>query len=292
MNNNYTVYAHINKINGKMYIGLTSKSVDERWRNGKGYKKSYFNNAIKKYGWDNFEHEVIASNLSEKDAKNFEILLIDKLQTNNSNFGYNLTKGGDGLKGFIPSKETREKMSLAKKGVFDGENNPMYGISPKERMDKDTYNQWLEKHKQTGIGSNNPNSKKIVCITTNEIFNCIKDASEKYNIHASDITTCCKGKLKSAGKHPITDNPMQWQYYEQYLNGIKINEYTNTRIKKIICITTNEIFNSIKEASIKYNINASNITLCCQHKYSKAGKHPETKEPMIWMYYEEYKQII
>ena len=47
---NYKVYMHINKTNNKVYIGITSKSVEERWgRNGYHYKRNrHFWGAIQK----------------------------------------------------------------------------------------------------------------------------------------------------------------------------------------------------------------------------------------------------
>ena len=98
-NGTYCVYIHINKINGKKYVGQTifGDYPKRRWRNGTGYSNQlYFHSAIEKYGWDNFEHEVIASNLTKEEADNFEKLLIAKLNTSDRNFGYNLTLGGDG----------------------------------------------------------------------------------------------------------------------------------------------------------------------------------------------------
>ena len=75
----YVVYKHTNKFNGKVYIGITSRSVKRRWgNNGKQYlyDNSRFANAIQKYGWDNFEHEILFEGLSKKEACQKEIELI------------------------------------------------------------------------------------------------------------------------------------------------------------------------------------------------------------------------
>ena len=85
----WTVYAHIAP-NGKMYVGITSREPEKRWEYGWGYRtSSHFFRAIKKYGWNNFQHEIIASGLTEDEAKNMEILLINKLDLTNPCKGYN-----------------------------------------------------------------------------------------------------------------------------------------------------------------------------------------------------------
>ena len=60
MENNYTVYMHIFP-NNKVYIGITNKNVNSRWRkNGVGYTNCpRMNNAINKYGWENVEHKIL-----------------------------------------------------------------------------------------------------------------------------------------------------------------------------------------------------------------------------------------
>ena len=57
--NVYSIYMHINKINNKSYIGLTSAQPPSlRWGGGSHYKTQYFYRAINKYGWNNFEHII------------------------------------------------------------------------------------------------------------------------------------------------------------------------------------------------------------------------------------------
>ena len=71
-----------------------------------------------------------------------------------------------------------------------------------------------EKMKGKYTGSNHPQARKIKCITTGEIFITIKEACEKYKIKQPSITACCKGKIKSAGKHPITGEKLVWKYID------------------------------------------------------------------------------
>lgn len=79
MRNDYVVYIHKNILNGKVYVGQTC-NLSERWRNnGKNYFNSIkFYNAIKKYGWNNFTHEVVYSNLNKQAADKLEKELIHK----------------------------------------------------------------------------------------------------------------------------------------------------------------------------------------------------------------------
>ena len=92
---NYCVYKHISP-SGKVYIGITSQSANKRWQNGKGYKRNpHFWYAIQKYGWENFNHEVLESGLSRESACEKEKKYIKELHATDSRFGYNMTFGGD-----------------------------------------------------------------------------------------------------------------------------------------------------------------------------------------------------
>lgn len=113
--NIWTVYAHINKINRKAYVGITGRDPKKRWgHNGYNYKKStYFYNAIQKYGWDNFEHIILMTNLSKEMANEVEKALIKKYELNNRSIGYNIAKGGNVS---CMSELAKEKISKSNKG--------------------------------------------------------------------------------------------------------------------------------------------------------------------------------
>lgn len=120
----YSVYKHTSP-EGKIYIGCTSRRPTRRWDNGNGYKHGHgeFYNDIKKFGWDNFTHEVIASGLSEDEGYSLEIDLIRRYDTTDPAHGYNKSIGGRGPFGCVRDDEFRRKRSAATSGT----NNPMYG---------------------------------------------------------------------------------------------------------------------------------------------------------------------
>ena len=70
-------------------------------------------------------------------------------------------------------------------------------------------------------GSKSPSARKVQCITTGKKFNCIKEAGEYYLLNSyKNIITCCKGKKKSAGKHPVTGEKLIWKYIDDRGNVI------------------------------------------------------------------------
>lgn len=90
----YKVYKHTNLQNGKIYIGITRQDPERRWQNGHGYNGTYFGNAIAKYGWDNFSHEILFTGLTKEDACDIERMLIAKHHSNDNTKGYNICDGG------------------------------------------------------------------------------------------------------------------------------------------------------------------------------------------------------
>lgn len=95
--NSYIVYKHTNKINGKVYIGITFQNPKDRWgNNGKAYiSNTEFYTDILKYGWyEGFNHEILEYNMTATQASLIEISLIEKYNARNPLYGYNTAKGG------------------------------------------------------------------------------------------------------------------------------------------------------------------------------------------------------
>ena len=121
---NWTVYEHITP-SGKRYIGITSKKPEHRWHNGRGYRKNkIFYKAIEKYKWENIQHNIVSTDLTEKEAKWLENYLICYYWTFvgfKDCKGYNCTLGGEGTVGLKQSEEHKRKISEKLKGKHPSE---------------------------------------------------------------------------------------------------------------------------------------------------------------------------
>jgi len=104
------IYKITNDINGKSYIGLKTKTVEESedyYGSGK-----LINQAIDKHGKENFTKEILERNINSHEILNDqEIYWIEYFDTFNK--GYNLTKGGQGNLGRVTSEKTKKKQSEA-----------------------------------------------------------------------------------------------------------------------------------------------------------------------------------
>lgn len=122
MKKEYCVYMHTAP-NGKKYIGITCcYPRNRRWQNGFGYVSQVrFYRAIKKYGWDSFEHTILEDNLTAEEAGEAEQKYIALYQTTNRNHGYNIMVGGE--VGYHLTEEHKKKISNANSGSGNG----MYG---------------------------------------------------------------------------------------------------------------------------------------------------------------------
>lgn len=211
----YCVYKHTSPDN-RVYIGITSQKPSQRWQGGTGYKgNSYFTRAINKYGWENFSHEIIASSLSEDEAKKLEIEYISKLKSNQRKFGFNISSGGESKSGTKISEWQKQRISEASKGrVVSEETRQKLSIATKKSWKN---SERIKLMRKINTGKLNPqygkiktDEEKILCGAKSVIqFNMnqevlsvyisLHSASEKTGIARCGIANCCNGKAKQAG---------------------------------------------------------------------------------------------
>ena len=227
----YIVYRHTSP-SGKSYIGLTCQTMERRSRNGEGYKEcTAFYYAIRKYGWDNFSHEVLERDLSFTQAcerERYYISLFDSLTTGN---GYNLENGGRvnccvsdetkmkisktlrGRKGHPLSEEHKRKLSEYHKGKKvppkSEDTRKKLSIALTGRKFSEEHCRHIsESKKGTQVGKNNPRARKVRCVETGVVFDTIKDAGEFIGGSPKNIISVCRGKLKTSGGY-------HWEYVEE-----------------------------------------------------------------------------
>ena len=239
----YRHYIINDKCIEKSYIGQTTKSLEERSNKGKRYLGNKANHkfarAIKKYGWDNFQHEILLVIECETEEElwfwldEWECYYIEKYDSYYN--GYNSTLGGKSGKGQIPDENARKKMSDSHKGaVFSEEHKKAISKGNKgKKMSEDSKKQISEKRKGMKFseehrknislgrkgkytGKNSVSAKKVICLETGQIFDVIQDAAKWCGLKGGAlIGQNCMGKRKSAGKHPVTKEELHWNFYEE-----------------------------------------------------------------------------
>lgn len=202
----YCIYTHTNKTNGKIYVGLTSMKPEERWSNGKGYHKgTYFRNAIDKYGWNNFEHEVIKDNLTKEEASYWEQYYISFFNSTDRQYGYNMSSGGENGGGHPQTINTRKKISEHYVG-FTGRKHTEESLEKMRKSHRDNPSHNMphseeSKDKMRKIALDN-RGRLFLCVELNRIFDNLNNAHEITTCPKGAIVLCCQGKQKqSKGYH-------------------------------------------------------------------------------------------
>ena len=257
------IYKITNKINGKVYIGQTVRSLRDRWYGHcNAPTNTAIHHAIVKYRKENFTIEQIDSAKTREELDQKEIYWIqfyDCLAPN----GYNVTKGGVH---YEITEKTREKHRQCK-----GENHPMYG--------KHLSNSHKEKLRLAFLGEKNHFYGKKHSNATKERLRLINLGKK----HSPE--TIEKMKISNAGerngfygrKHS-SESKRKMSEYHKSLTG-----ENNPKNKPIKCIETNEVFPSIRIASQKLSIGETLISrVCC-------GKLPHTHK-LHFMFIQEFLQ--
>ena len=284
----YFVYKHTSPSN-KNYIGITRQNPpSKRWANGKGYSHNiYFDRAIKKYGWDNFQHEILFANLTAKEAEDKERELILFYKSADREFGYNIDLGGGLVNGREFSDETRQKISeKAKIRLMDKTNHPLYGKPMPEEVKKKIQKANLNKS------------------LSEEVKKKISDAvkGEKHPLYGKHHTDEAKRKMRENHRdYKGKNHPMYGKHHSQEtkekLRQINLGKTIPEEVRKKISMANKgkqatkpvnqydkeknfiRSFNSLSEASAITNTSVSDICTCCKGRLHTANGY-------IWEYKE------
>lgn len=305
----WTVYKHVSP-SGKVYVGITS-NIHRRWAaNGYYYclKETIFSRALHKYGWDNFQHIVIAEGLTKQEASNLEKILIKEYKE--LGISYNITDGGEGYAGHHTKEHinNRVKSRIAHKQVdyivLDKDFNH---IVCKTASEVGTYlnvnSAVVNKVLVSPIGYSCKKHyiwkhKKGTPIDIDYIKSCIitalKIRKEKQSLHTKTINDkMVKASLKERkflsceerkkrytsygmlGKHHTEETKSRQSAKRQgiapSIETIRKAAIKNQRAVEAFVDNVWKRYNSIKEASDKLNIDKANISAVCSGKRKTAG---------------------
>lgn len=231
------IYRWVNNINNKIYIGQTIHFYDRmmQYKNGRG--GTYINNALKKYGFNSFDIDVMEfCEINKLDER--EQYWIDYYHSYDSTRGYNICPVASSTKGIKYSPEVCAKISKIVKercAHLYKEKNGMYGKHHSEEtlllisehtkeMWKDPEYQKMQSERMSG--ENNYFYGKHFC----------GELNPRYGVHCTDET---KEKIRQAllGKPNLACS------------------------MKVRCVETGEEFYSMKTAAEAYNTYASAIKI-------------------------------
>ena len=189
----WCIYKHTLKETGQVYVGQTN-NIKNRWKPS-AYKNCIkFYNAIQKYGWDNFEHEILVDGLTLEEANELETKFI--IEYDSIKNGFNLNTGGDNK---LASDETKEKMSKTRKGV------------PKSEQHKQAISQALSGYKQTEEHKEHnrkaQHRKSVECIETGEKYDSLAEAERQTGILGETISRQIRGIQK-------TTQGLHWRFID------------------------------------------------------------------------------
>ena len=248
----WSVYVHTTP-DGKKYVGM-STDPQKRWACGNGYRTKIFRDAIDFWGWDKIQHEIIHDKLSLKEAENLERELIQKYNTTNRDYGFNIESGGISCP---LAEETKRKLSISHKGL-----QPWNAGKSLNQETKNKISEALKGKPKNPVSENT--REKLRLSSTGRHHD--KETKET-------LSTIHKGKKASLSTKVKMSNARK---------GVPKSEDHKKRIAMsrngglIYCVELNIVFNSIREASKTTGIGRTSISQCLNgEKDSINGFHWE-----------------
>lgn len=246
----FYVYKTTNLINNKQYIGQHFGELNDFYF-GSGY---LIQKAINKYGKENFKKEILKICQNREAADQAEKEFIIQFNAIEDDNFYNLQEGGTGGDGWRAchrwlKKHPEEAKAMQQKNI--------------QKLQK-----WQKEHPEENY------QKTIIPLT--------EGAKRYWQEHPDEQRERMK-QLNIAKEQWQKEHPEEHQ--KQVEQWIKAGAEANSQ--KVICLTTGEIFESQSAAARAYGIAQPNISKVLRGERKSAGKHPITKEKLVWAIYKK-----
>ena len=273
----YTVYK-LTDPDGKIYIGCTGKSVEERWKKGNGYRrKDPIGRAIKEIGWENFKTEILCENLIKAGAEKLERWFIAFYDSSDPQKGYNRFLGGLG-KGAHMSEVTKKLARESKNRLYEDHPelkdkirntvNELYGRDP-------TYRERIGKGVLAAY-ENDPTIKLRLSKISKELW---QDPGYREK---------CSSARRAASEDPLLADRQsisRKQFYEEhperrekirkqmqeYLSKPENRKFVDccSRAKPVICVETGEVYPS--QLAAEKSTGYAGIHKACSGRQNTSG---------------------
>jgi group I intron endonuclease len=260
------VYLAFNRVNEKVYIGITQQILNLRISDHKKRSQAkdhcyYFQNAIKKYGIAAFDWVMLEAGNSEDELNIRETFYIDFYQSYLKKNGYNLTYGGDGCKanpetaakisasnlGKKRSDESKKKMSVAVLAHYEE-----YGTSPRPDKEREGISSSLKGHpvsdetrkklSEAIKGKRKYSRRPVIKLDKSgnilERFSSAEEAAKQIGYSRSSIYDVCYGKSHTCGG-------WAWKFDDVLADELQIERDAKPKGEKI----TEEVRKHMSEAS-------------------------------------------
>lgn len=292
------IYITTNMVNGKRYLGQKKFDKKGDWKTYIGSGRA-LKDAVARYGKENFNRNIVCFCYSLDELNKAEYDLSVFLDVVVSRDWYNLCYGCGGTEGYIESDKTKEKKSKASKEMWVSEGFKEKMIQIHTGSKHRPFSEEGRKHVSDGLKGvfardKNPMCREVYSPELNETFYSAIGAHDKYGIPINGISCCCNGTQKTAGKHPITGEPLTWEYVDKtYIdinkskqgNHKKGAEWWNSRFVNQYALSGELIkrWDCILVAGENCGIDPSSIRKCCAGIYNHAGG-------FLWRYQDEYNE--
>ena len=248
------VYCIENIQNNKKYIGI-SRNIKRRWvehrceLNNNTHVNQYLQSSWNKYGKTNFKFYIVEL-CEEEELSDKECYYIKLYKTLSHENGYNLTIGGEN------TSIGKLVISLKDGRIY----NFMHEVANKENISYPTIKKWCKQRRNyMFLEEYNTLSEEEINYWRNYDWEKYdhKKLSRAHSREALSMETIEKLSKATTGKN-------------------------NPRALKVYCPELDEIFDCMKDATIKYGVNRGSISQCTKGKLKSAGTHPATGEKLTW----------